>query len=231
MAESKGVPMATYTDPLKSRHAVPRMLPAYYTTYYKVATFELELRKCTLQTRLALQSRDCRTGAAEVHFTYYSCATKLRRPSWSCGSVLRVRHLYYKVVAGRSFEYYTCTTKLRFPSWSCKSVLRVLHLRWKDAIPELELRECTPRTTLRYKVAMSDALRLYCKVAIFELKSTSHTTRAKVRLPNWSCGSVLCLLRLQLQSVFSGWSCERFLRLLHLYYKAVIFELELVADG
>ena len=34
--------------------------------YYKVAIFELEMRKCTSRTRLVLQSCDFRVGAAEV---------------------------------------------------------------------------------------------------------------------------------------------------------------------
>ena len=38
--------------------------------YYKVAIFELELRKCASRTRLVLQSCDFRSGAAEVYFTY-----------------------------------------------------------------------------------------------------------------------------------------------------------------
>ena len=38
--------------------------------YYKVAIFELELRKFTSQTRLVLQSCDFRAGAAEVYFVY-----------------------------------------------------------------------------------------------------------------------------------------------------------------
>ena len=38
--------------------------------YYKVAIFELELRKCTSRTRLVLQSCDFRAGDAEVYFAY-----------------------------------------------------------------------------------------------------------------------------------------------------------------
>ena len=38
--------------------------------YYKVAIFELELRKCTSLTRLVLQSCDFRAGAAELYFAY-----------------------------------------------------------------------------------------------------------------------------------------------------------------
>ena len=38
--------------------------------YYKVAVFELELRKCISRTRLVLQSCDFRAGATEVYFAY-----------------------------------------------------------------------------------------------------------------------------------------------------------------
>ena len=38
--------------------------------YYKVAIFELEMRKCTSRPRLVLQSCDFRAGAAEVYFYY-----------------------------------------------------------------------------------------------------------------------------------------------------------------
>ena len=38
--------------------------------HYKVAIFELELRKCPSRTRLVLQSCDFRAGAAEVYFAY-----------------------------------------------------------------------------------------------------------------------------------------------------------------
>ena len=53
--------------------------------------------------------------------------------SWSCGSVLRVLDLHYKVAIS---------------SWSCGSVLRVLDLHYKVAIFELELQKCTSRTRL-----------------------------------------------------------------------------------
>ena len=38
--------------------------------YYKVAIFELEMRKCTSRNTLVLQSCDFRAGAAEVYFAY-----------------------------------------------------------------------------------------------------------------------------------------------------------------
>ena len=38
--------------------------------YYKLAIFELEMRKCTLRTRLVLQSFDFRAGDAEVYLAY-----------------------------------------------------------------------------------------------------------------------------------------------------------------
>ena len=72
------------------------MLPVL-DLYYKVAIFELEMRKCTSRTRFVLQSCDFRAGAAEVFFAYWTCTTKLRFSSWSYGSVLRVLDLCYKV--------------------------------------------------------------------------------------------------------------------------------------
>ena len=45
---------------------------------YKVAVFELELRKCTSRATLVPQSCDFRAGAAEVYFAYYTCTTNLR---------------------------------------------------------------------------------------------------------------------------------------------------------
>ena len=102
--------------------------------YYKVAIFELELRKCTSRTCLVLQSCDFR--AAEVYFAYLSCTTKLRVSSWKCGSVLRVLDLYYKV-ATFELELRKCIS--RFSSWSYGSVFRVLDFYYKVAIFEPDL--------------------------------------------------------------------------------------------
>ena len=84
----------------------PSIFPCISLAPARFTIFELELRKCTSRTRLALQSFDFRAGAAEVYFVlqsfdfrsgavqvyfaYLSCTTKLRISSWSCGSVLRV---------------------------------------------------------------------------------------------------------------------------------------------
>ena len=78
----------------------------------KVAIFELEMRKCTLRTRLVLQSCDFRAGDAEVYLAYYTCTTKLRFSSWRCGSVLRVLDLYYKVSIFE-LEMRKCTLRTR----------------------------------------------------------------------------------------------------------------------
>ena len=86
--------------------------------YYKVAIFELEMRKCTSRTRLVLQSCDFRAGAAEVYFLYQTCTTKLRLSSWSCGSVLRVLDWYYKV-AIFELELRKCTSRTRLVLQSC----------------------------------------------------------------------------------------------------------------
>ena len=99
---------------------------------------------------LVLQSFDFPSGAAEVYFAYYTCTTKFRFSSWSCGSILHALRFRWKaaISSWRYFAYYACTTKLRFSSWSCGGVLRVLHVYYKVAIFQLELRKCTSRTTL-----------------------------------------------------------------------------------
>ena len=38
--------------------------------YYKVAIFELELRKCTSCIKLVLQNYDFRVGATKMYFPY-----------------------------------------------------------------------------------------------------------------------------------------------------------------
>ena len=76
------------------------------------------MRKCTLRTRLVLQSCDFRAGAAEVYFAYWTCTTKLRFSSWSCGSVLLVLDLYYKV-AILELEMRKCTSRIRLALQSC----------------------------------------------------------------------------------------------------------------
>ena len=76
--------------------------------YYKVAISELELRKCTSRIRLVLQSCDFRAGAAEVYFSYSTCTTKLRFPSWSCGGAIRVLDLYIP-----ELELWKCSSRTR----------------------------------------------------------------------------------------------------------------------
>ena len=113
-------------------------------------------------------------GAAEAYFARYTCIAVLRFSNWSCGSVLRVLHLWYEVAmlelelqkcilgtmlvlascvfqAGAAevcFACYTCTTQFRSLSWSCGSAFRVLRLYCSVAIFELELRTCTSPATL-----------------------------------------------------------------------------------
>ena len=82
-----------------------------------------------------------------------SCAN-LRFSSWSCGSILRVLDLYYKVAISE-LELRRCTSRTRlvfpscdFKSWSYAGVLRVRDLCYKVVIFELELWKCTARTKL-----------------------------------------------------------------------------------
>ena len=146
-----------------------------------------------------------RAEAVELYFACYTCTTKLRFSSWSCGSVHCVLHL---------------STKLRVSSWSCGSVLRVLHVYYKvvifraiaaevyfayyacttTAIFELELRNCTSRSAL---VLHSCDFR----AGAVEVHFAYYTFTTKLRFSSWSCGSVLGVLRL--------------------YYTVTIFELGL----
>ena len=191
---------------------------AYCT--YKVAIFQLELRQCTSRTTLVLkscdfelglrkcisfftvvlQSCDFRTGAAEVYFAFYTCTTKLRCSGWSCGNVLCVLHVYYKVaILQRELSRTTLVLKSCDFELSCGSVLRVLHLYYKVAILQRELRKCTSRTTL------------VLKSCDFEL----------------SCGSVFRYYACTTKLRFSSWGCGSVLRVLHVYHKVAIFQLEL----
>ena len=145
--------------------------------YYKAAIFELELRKYNSLTTPVLQSCDFQSGAAEVYFTYYTCSTKLRFSSWSCGTVLRVLH--YKA-AIFELELRKCTS--RTTPVLCGTVLRVLH--YKAAIFELELRKCTSRTT---PVLQSCDFR----PGAAEVYFAYYTCSTKLRFSTWSCGSVL----------------------------------------
>ena len=65
--------------------------------YYKVATFEPELREHVSFTTAVLQSCDFRARAPGVCFLYYGCTTKLRLSSQSSGSTFPLLRLYYKV--------------------------------------------------------------------------------------------------------------------------------------
>ena len=71
--------------------------------YYKVATFEPELREHVSFTTAVLQSCDFRARAPGARFLYYGCTTKLRLSSLSSGS---------------TFPLHGCTTKLRLSSQS-----------------------------------------------------------------------------------------------------------------
>ena len=121
--------------------------------YYKVATFEPELREyvfcttavlqsCEIRARFlttdALQSCDFRAGAPGVRLRYYGCTTKLRLSSTF--SLLRLR---YKVATFEHVFFTTavlqsCDFQAGAPEGSKFSLLR---LRYKAATFEPELRE------------------------------------------------------------------------------------------
>ena len=113
--------------------------------YHKVAIFELELRNCTWRATLVLQSCDFRAGVVlGVPHLCYKVAIferELRNCTWRATLVLQSCD-FRAGVAQLYLACHTCATKLRFLSGS------VLHLYYKVAIFELELRNCTSRTTL-----------------------------------------------------------------------------------
>ena len=121
--------------------------------HYKVAIVQLELRNCTSRTTLVLQSCDFPAGAAEVYFAYYTCTTKLRFSSWSCGSVLRALHVYYKVAIIQLGQR-KCTSRTTLVLQSCDFPAGAAEttsgttLVLKVAILQLKLRKCTSRTAL-----------------------------------------------------------------------------------
>ena len=65
--------------------------------YYKVATFEPQLREYVFFTTVVPQSCEFQAGAPGVRFLYYGCTTKLRLSSRSSGSTFSLLWLYYKV--------------------------------------------------------------------------------------------------------------------------------------
>ena len=109
--------------------------------YYKVAIFQpelvlraldlrctaaivqLELKTCTLRTRLVLQSCDFRAGAQNLHFAHYTCTSKLGSSSQSWKLILRVLDLHYVTF---QLVLETCT-------------LHALDLYFKVAVLQLEL--------------------------------------------------------------------------------------------
>ena len=194
--------------------------------YYKVATFEPELREYVFFTTAVLQSCDVRAGAPGVRFLYYGCTTKLRRSSRSSGSTFSLLRLYYKVASfepelqdyvfsttavlqscvfragapGVRFLYYGCTTKLRRSSRSSGSTFSLLRLYYKVATFEPELREYVFFTTV---VPQSCVFRAGAPGVRF----LYYGCTTKLRRSSRSSGSTFSLLRL--------------------YYKVATFEPEL----
>ena len=114
--------------------------------YYKIAIFELELRKYISYTRFLLQNCEFRAGGMEVYDLYYKVVifeSELRK----CISRVRFILKCYDFRVGLtkvSFVYETCILKLRFSS--CGSVFYILNLYYKVALFELELRKCILNT-------------------------------------------------------------------------------------
>ena len=134
--------------------------------YYKVATFEPELRQHVSFTTAVLQSCDFRAGAPGARFLYSGWTTKLRLLSRSPAA----RFLYYCWSDCRAgapaarFLYSGCTTKLRRSSRSSGSTFPLLRLDYKVATFEPE-----PGSTF-------PLLRLYYKVATFEPELRQHVS-------------------------------------------------------
>ena len=173
--------------------------------YYKVAIFELELRKRTSRTTLFLQSCELRAGAAEVYFAYNTFSAKLRDSSWSCGSVLRLLHsvlqgcgIFKLELRNCRLRTTLCSAELRGSSWSSGSVLCVLH---SFARLDLEQRE---------------------------LYFAYNTFSAKLRGSSWSSGSMLRVLHFFCKVArFELERCGSVLRVLNFFCKVARFELEL----
>ena len=111
---------------------------------YKAAIVQLELRKRTSRTSLALQSCEISSWSCGSATLVVQVAIFLNLPKWSCASTNLALSLHYNVVVFEvelqkctlrttlavlsSWSCYTCEAKFRFSSWSCGSALRVLHL-------------------------------------------------------------------------------------------------------
>ena len=63
---------------------------------YTAAIVQLELKTCTLRTRLVLQNCDFQAVAQNLYFAYYTCTSKLRSSSQSWKLVVHVLYLHYK---------------------------------------------------------------------------------------------------------------------------------------
>ena len=70
--------------------------------YYKVAIFELELRKSASRTRLVLQSCDFRAGAAEVYCKVAIFELELRK----CTSRLTLQNYDFRAGAAEVYLAY-----------------------------------------------------------------------------------------------------------------------------
>ena len=78
--------------------------------HYKVAILELELRKCTLRTRLVLQSfeLEMRKCTSRTRLVLHPC-------DFRAGTRLVLQSCDFRAGAAEVyFAYWTCTTKLRF---------------------------------------------------------------------------------------------------------------------
>ena len=216
---------------------------------YTAAIFELELRTCNSRAILVRFSRwSCGSVLCVLHLYYkaaiacykYTCATELRFSSWSCGSVLRLLHLSYEVALSSwclrykaaifvlELQTCTCTTKLRKCTSCITLVLQSCDFRAGAAEVYFAHYSCTTKLRFSSKGCGSVLRVLHYKAAIFELELRKCASRSTLLLQ--SCGAAevcfaYCTCTTQLR--FSIWSCGTVPRVLHLCYKAAIFELEL----
>ena len=178
-----------------------------YFAYY-ACTIKLRF-KCTSRTTLVLQSCDFSAGAAEVYFAY-------SRSSWSCGGVLRMLHVYYKVAIAAEvyFAHYACSTKLRF-KFTSRTKLVLQSYNVPAGAAEMYFAYCTCTKKLRFfSWSCRSVLRVlhqYYKIAIFHLdlrKCTSRTARVlqSCDFPAWLRKCTLRTTRV-LQSCDFSWSC------------------------
>ena len=191
---------------------------------YTDAIVQLELKTCTLRTML--QSCVIRAGAQNLYFVSYTCTSKLRSSSQSWKLVLHVLYLRYKVVTFqlvrlRALDLYfkVAILQLEMVLQSCDFPARAGNLYFAYQTCATESQFCTSRTRL---VLQS------CDVPA--RASCTSRTRVVLQSRDFPARNLYFAYKTcTTKSRFSSWSRKPVLRVLDLYYKVAIFQLELEA--